>query len=74
MTSVEHGGRLLNARAKREKLGKISPMTDHRWTKDPNIALPPPDVVISRRNFWFESTIDNWIAARIAGRQGASQS
>jgi len=53
------GDPLLNSGQKREYLGRISPMTDWRWSK--KHGLPPPDVVVGRRGYWRLSTIERWI-------------
>ena len=37
--------------------GKISDMTLWRWTRDPRIRFPPPDVVINGRKYWKRKTL-----------------
>ena len=37
--------------------GGISDMTLWRWTRDPRIRFPPPDVVINGRKYWKRKTL-----------------
>jgi hypothetical protein len=57
---------LLGSRAVTESTGPVSLMTIHRWTKDPRVAFPLPDVIINGRRYWYASTIRRWRADRAA--------
>ena len=48
---------LLGARAVRDTFN-VSDMTIWRWTRDPVVQFPEPDVVIRRRRYWRRRTID----------------
>ena len=37
--------------------GGISDMTLWRWTRDPRIKFPPPDIVINGRKYWKRRTL-----------------
>lgn len=51
---METQGRLLAARAVRERLGDVSDMTLWRWQRD---GILPQPVKINGRNYWPESAI-----------------
>ena len=57
---------LLSARAVANQCGSVSLMSLWRWGKDPKVALPPPDVYIYTRRYWYASTIRRWQAERVA--------
>src|SRR5690348_3047147 len=54
---------LLTSAAVKASLGGISEMTLWRWTR--NNAFPLPDLVISRRKFWYRATVQKWISAQL---------
>jgi hypothetical protein len=39
----------------------ISPTTEWRWTRDPLIRYPKPDLTINGRHFWRLSTLNKFI-------------
>lgn len=55
--------KLISSAAVREICGGISDMSLWRWLNDPAMAFPRP-LVISRRRYWREADIANWIAER----------
>lgn len=55
--------KLISSATVREVCGGISDMSLWRWLNDPALAFPRP-VVISRRRYWRETDIANWIIAR----------
>ena len=59
------GGRdLLNAKKVKVRVGGVSDMCLWRWTRDPEVRFPAPDVVINGRKYWYDTTSDDWQAAR----------
>ena len=59
------GGRdLLNTKKVKTRVGDVSDMCLWRWTRDPAVRFPAPDVVINGRKYWYSTTIDDWQAAR----------
>jgi hypothetical protein len=51
---------LLPSRTVCALVGRITTMTLWRWSHNPRIAFPPPDVIISQRRYWRASTIRRW--------------
>jgi hypothetical protein len=41
----------------RRENGNVTAMTLWRWSRDPRINFPPPDVVINNRNYWKRRTL-----------------
>jgi predicted DNA-binding transcriptional regulator AlpA len=62
---------LLNSGDVRRRCGNVSLMSLFRWLRDPTVAFPRPDIVISKRNYWRESTIAAWLASRAPRRPAA---
>ena len=59
------GGRdLLSTKKVKTMVGGVSDMCLWRWTRDPAVRFPAPDVVINKRRYWFANTIDDWQTAR----------
>ena len=59
------GGRdLLNTKKVKTRVGNVSDMCLWRWTRDPEVRFPAPDVVINGRKYWYDTTIDEWQTAR----------
>lgn len=56
---------LIPANRVREIFGNISEMTLWRWLAAEDMNFPRP-IVISRRRYWREDEIEEWIAAREA--------
>jgi hypothetical protein len=48
---------LVPSRIVKKENGGISDMTLWRWTRDPRIRFPPPDVVINGRKYWKRKTL-----------------
>lgn len=55
--------KLIPSATVREICGGISDMSLWRWLNDPAMHFPRP-LVISRRRYWREADIANWIAER----------
>ena len=55
--------KLIPSATVREICGGISDMSLWRWLNDPVMGFPRP-LVISRRRYWREADIANWIAER----------
>ncbi|PRX37917.1 transcriptional regulator, AlpA family [Meinhardsimonia xiamenensis] len=55
--------KLLPASAVRDICGNISDMTLWRWLADPDLDFPKP-VYISRRRYWREADIIEWLDSR----------
>ncbi len=55
---------LMDSAAVRRSCGNVSSMCLWRWTRDPRVKFPVPDVVINTRNYWYASTIRRWKAER----------
>ena len=47
----------------------VTKMTIHRWLVDARLGFPRP-LKINQRNYWLESEVDEWDAAR--ERKGAA--
>jgi predicted DNA-binding transcriptional regulator AlpA len=60
---------LINSAVVRRMIGNISDMTLWRWSHNPDLDFPEPDVVINGRKFWYQSTIERWRADRATKRQ-----
>jgi hypothetical protein len=48
---------LLTSGQVRARVGNVSCMCLWRWTRDPRVQFPLPDVVINNRKYWYVSTI-----------------
>lgn len=55
---------LLNSGQVRSHVGNVSNMCLWRWTRDPRVQFPEPDVVINGRRYWFTSSIRRFSAER----------
>jgi predicted DNA-binding transcriptional regulator AlpA len=55
---------LLDSNATRARVGGKSHMCLWRWTRDPAVRFPAPDIVINGRRYWYEDTIDRWLSDR----------
>jgi hypothetical protein len=60
------GGKLLDSNATRARVGGKSHMCLWRWTRDPKVRFPVPDIVINGRRYWYEDTISRWLSDRTA--------
>ena len=58
---MEH--KLIGSAAVRELCGGISDMTCWRWLNDDALNFPKP-IYISRRRYWREADILDWINSR----------
>ncbi len=58
-TDVERHA-MLNATQVRRMLGGVSLVCIKRWIADPDLRLPPPDIRIHRRAYWYLGTIRDW--------------
>lgn len=58
---MEH--KLISAAAVRDLCGGVSDMTLWRWLHDPELDFPKP-VYISRRRYWREADVIEWLDAR----------
>jgi hypothetical protein len=52
---------LLNSAQVRALAGNISVMCLWRWQRDPRVQFPPPDIIITKRNYWRAGTIKGWL-------------
>jgi predicted DNA-binding transcriptional regulator AlpA len=52
---------LVQSKVVRRRAGNISDVTLWRWVK--RGTFPPPDKIINGRNYWWNSTINDWEAA-----------
>lgn len=64
---------LIGSRAVRDAFGGISDMSLWRWTQNPKLNFPPPDVVIRGRRYWRRDTIRQ-IKARLAENSETTKS
>lgn len=48
---------LVGSAAVKRQNGDISDMTLWRWTRDPHIQFPQPDIVIKGRKYWKRRTL-----------------
>ncbi len=55
---------LLNSGQVRSRVGNVSNMCLWRWTRDPRVQFPEPDVVINGRKYWYASSIRRFSAER----------
>ena len=60
------GRTLLDSNATRARVGGKSHMCLWRWTRDPAVRFPAPDIVINGRRYWYEDSIDRWLSDRTA--------
>jgi hypothetical protein len=56
---------LLNSKQTRARVGGVTTMSLWRWQRDPRVMFPPPDVIINNRNYWLDSTVRRFNAARV---------
>jgi hypothetical protein len=57
----------------RRENGGVSSMTLWRWTRDPRVRFPPPDIVINNRNYWTRKTLRRHRARIAAGRDTTAE-
>jgi hypothetical protein len=60
---------LLPTREVRIACGDVADMTLWRWTRNPEISFPGPDLVLNGRKYWRRRTIEAW-RARQVGKRG----
>jgi hypothetical protein len=63
---------LLDSAQVKQSLGGKSDMCLWRWTRNPKVMFPPPDLIINNRRYWFKSTIRRFkagLASATAGTQ-----
>ena len=63
--------RYLSAKQVRRRYGGKSDMTIWRWTRDPDLNFPEPDLVIRGQRFWRESRLEAW-EKRVGTRRPSS--
>jgi hypothetical protein len=51
---------LLTSAQIRARIGDVSNMCLWRWTRDPRVRFPRPDVVINNRKYWYAGTLRRW--------------
>jgi hypothetical protein len=64
-TSTSHG-RLLGRRAVGQRYGGKSSRTVERWKK--RRVIPPPDLMILNREYWYEDTLERHDRQLVAER------
>ncbi|MGB8630865.1 MAG: hypothetical protein WCD69_15990 [Xanthobacteraceae bacterium] len=65
---------LVPSRIVKKENGGISDMTLWRWTRDPRIQFPQPDVVINGRKYWTRRTLRRHRRRLEAQQQALSKS
>jgi len=60
---------LLPTREVRIACGDVADMTLWRWTHDPEILFPEPDMVLNGRKYWRRRTVEAW-RVRQSGKRG----
>ena len=61
---------LLTSAQVRAQAGGVSSMCIWRWTRDPRVMFPEPDVIINKRKYWMAGTIRQF-KARVATKVAA---
>ena len=51
---------LLNSGQVKASVGDVTDMCLWRWTRDPRVQFPAPDMVINGRRYWQVGTIRRW--------------
>jgi hypothetical protein len=57
---------MMDSATTRAICGGVSNMCLWRWTRDPRVRFPAPDLVINGRRYWKVTTIRRWKAERVA--------
>jgi hypothetical protein len=61
---------LLTSAQVRAQVSGVSPMCIWRWTRDPRVLFPEPDIIINNRKYWKAGTIRQF-KARVATKVAA---